>query len=110
MEKIDIIQNELREGKLNNNPSLCAENVAYLSGELSFYIGMQSDIEKDRADNWLDIRKNCKSDNQADKTWLRTSEGREYEWYESRIKRCKTLIQGLRTIIRKCELEMQNIQ
>jgi len=109
METLDLIQDSLRNGELLNNPSLCADHIATLSGELSFYISMQGEIEKNRATQWLSMRKDHKSDTATDRAWSLTEKGIEYEWYESRIKRIKAILTGLKTIIRKCELESMNL-
>ena len=53
---INKIEGQLRVGQLNNNPYLVAEYIAILSGEFSFYLSMQGEISKDRAENWLEIR------------------------------------------------------
>ena len=104
------IEGSLRTGALNDNPSSCAEYVGILSGELSFYLSMQGEIAKDRAENWLEIRKNCKSDTQAEKEWSLTEKGIEYAWYEVRMRRIKALLVGLKTLIRMAEAEQHNLQ
>ena len=110
METIDKIESEIRSGELNNNPHLCAEYVGSLSGELSFYLGQQGEIEQNRAKNWLEIRKNYKSDTQTTRAWELTDKGIEYSWFETRIKRIKALLTGLKTLIRMAESEQFNLQ
>jgi len=110
METIDKIEKELREGELNNNPHLCAEYVASLCAELSFYLSKQGDIENLRNKNWLEIRTAYKSDTQAEKAWGTTEKGIEHAWYEVRIKRIKALLTGLKTLIRMAESEQHNLQ
>lgn len=109
MENIDQIENKLRKGELILDPHGCAQFVAQLSGELSFYLSKQGDIAQQRSKNWLEIRKTCKSDTQAEKEWSITKEGIEYAWYEVRIKRCKSLITGLKVLIKNAELEQMNL-
>ena len=110
-EIIDTIQNELREGTLVNDPHGCAEKVAILSGELSFYFGMIAEIEKKRPDEWLEMRNSgkYKSDAATDRAYRLTECGRELDWYQSRIKRLLALLRGLKTLIRVSELEIQNL-
>lgn len=108
-EKINLIEKELRDGILNNNPHLCAEYVASLCGELSFYLSKQGEIEQNRAKNWLEIRKEHKSDTATTKAWSLTEDGISYEWYENRIKRIKALLTGLRSLLKMAELEIHNI-
>ena len=107
---INKIEQSLRIGQLNDNPHLCAEYVASMSGELSFFLSQQGEIAKDRAENWLEIRKNCKSDTQAEKEWSLTEKGIGYAWYEVRIRRIKALLVGLKTLIRMAESEQRNLQ
>jgi len=108
METIEKIEQELRSNELISNPHQCAEYIATLSGELSFYLAKISDIEKLHPHQWLALRKEQKSDASTDKAWQRTEEGIEHNWYESRIKRIKALIGGLRAIIRNAEAEQFN--
>lgn len=110
MENIDIITSQLKNGELTQNPHLCAEHVATLSGELSFYLSKQGETVQDRLKNWLEIRKNCKSDTQAEKEWSLTEKGIEYVWYENRIRRIKALLVGLKTLIKMAENEQFNLQ
>lgn len=109
METLDKIQNELRENKLIGNPHQCAEYVGILSGELAFYLSKQSDLEQERSKNWLELREGFKSDTATSKAWSFTKEGIEYEWYESRCKRIKACLTGLRTLIRLAETEQHNL-
>lgn len=110
MENIDKIQSELKKGELTQNPHLCCEYVASLCAELSFYLAEQSKIEQERAKNWLEIRKEYKSDTQATKAWEITEKGIEFEWFENRIKRIKALLTGLKTLIKMAENEQFNLQ
>lgn len=105
---ISTIQEELRENRLNSAPSQCSEYVARLSGELSFYLARQGELELEKSKNWLEIRKEYKSDNQAEKAYSITPKGLDWEFYETEIKRIKALLTGLKSIIKKCEAEAHN--
>lgn len=109
-ETINNIEKELMEGLLTTNPSLCGQYVGILSGELSFYLSLMGEIERKRSKNWLEIRKGYKSDTQATRGWEITQDGIDYSWYETRIKRTKALITGLKTLIKMAEAEQYNLQ
>ena len=110
-EIIDQIQNELRSGTLVNDPHGCAEYVAILSGEMSFYLAQMSEIEKKRPDEWLEMRNSgkYKSDTATDRAYKLTECGRGLDWYQNRIKRLVALLRGLKTLIRASELEINNL-
>ncbi len=109
-EKIDQITQDLREGRLVNDPHTCAEYVGSLSGELSFYLAQLAELEKNKAADWLAMRKDYKSDTATDRAWEKTEKGIEAEWYKSRIKRISVLLTGLKTLIRMAENEQRNLQ
>lgn len=110
-ETIDTIQEELRTGRLNENPYLCSEYVAKLSGELSFYLSMCAELDKKRPTQWLELRNSgkYKSDTATDRAYSLTEDGIQLDWYNSRIQRIKALLQGLKTLIRAAELEANNL-
>lgn len=109
METIDNITKELREGVLTNDPHRCAEYVGVLSGELSFYLGQVSELEKNKPVEWLELRKGFKSDNACEKAWERTEVGVSISWYKVRIKRIIALLGGLKTLIKNCQTEQMNL-
>jgi hypothetical protein len=109
IDTIDKIENEMRAGELTENPGQCARYVASLSGELSFYLAQQGKTLESRAKNWLTLRKEYKSDNQAEKAWTITQEGIDYTFYDLRIKRVKALLVGLKTLIKNAEAEQMNL-
>lgn len=105
METIDKIQNELKSGELNLNPRLCNEYIGILAGEMSFYIAQSSEIEKNRPHTWLKMRQEHNSDTATDRSWERTEDGVNLNWYNSRIKRIKSLITGLKALVKNAENE-----
>ena len=108
-ETIYKIQEELRAGRLVNDPHQCAEFVASLSGELSFYLSQLAELEKNKPADWLVMRKEHKSDNATEKAWERTERGIEAQWFRSRIKRINALLVGLKTLLKMAEMEMRNL-
>lgn len=109
-ETIDKIQEELRAGTLIQSPGICSQYIATLSGELSFYLGQISEIEKNRPESWLKLRQSgdYNSDTATDRAWTRTDEGKQHEWYRGRISRIKSLIGGLKALVRNAENEQIN--
>ncbi len=110
-EFIDRIQEQLRSGELVGNPHGCAEAVAQLSGEISFYLAQMAEIEKKRPTEWLELRNSgkYKSDTATDRAYKLTDAGKELDWYQTRCKRLKALLTGLKTLIRASELEANNL-
>ena len=77
------IKNLILEARGGANPGRLAEIAVELSGYYATLSEQFSDIEIFRAERWLDIRKDVKSDTMAEKTWLASKDGQE--WTKLRI-------------------------
>lgn len=108
MDNITKIQEELKNGSLNNSPTLCSEYRAVLSGEYSFYAGLLEDIIVLRAKNWATMRSNHKSDTSTQREWESTPDGVNFVGLEIKLKRIEKLMSGLSSLIKLAEGQAKN--
>lgn len=74
----------------------------------SFYATLSEefkDIEVFRADRWLEIRKEVKSDTMAEKTWLATPEGKKWNELRIQLKYIEKTISSIKLRLRVAEGE-----
>ena len=107
-DNIQTIQEQLKNGDLNSNPTLCAEYRAVLSGEYSFYAGLLEDIIVHRAKNWAAMRSNHKSDTSTQREWESTPDGVNFVGLEIKLKRIEKLMSGLSSLIKSAEGQSRN--
>jgi hypothetical protein len=77
-----------------------------LSGEWGFYAGQLEEILKIKPEKWLEIRKKCKSDAQAQKKWEASELGQNEMIIKLRMKRLEKHISSLRQLIETAQREM----
>ena len=108
MEIIQQVENSLRDGTLLNNPHLCADKRAQLSGEYSYLVGQLEEIKSIKPLVWLEMRKEHKSDSATDKAYEATEEGLKEVRLRGQIKRAEKLISGLGSLIKIATDEAHN--
>lgn len=108
MDKILEVETALRDGTLLNNPHMCAERRAELSGEYSYICGQLEVIKASKPLIWLEMRKSHKSDSATDKAYEATVDGIEEAKLRSLQKRAEKLISGLGSIIKVASDESRN--
>lgn len=75
MDNIKIAEQILKGG--NCLPDQAVEFRTKLAGEYSFYSSLYQDILSRKPKTWLNLRANCGSDAQADRTYEMTYENKE---------------------------------
>lgn len=105
---IDTVQEALREGSLVNNPALCAEYRAQMSGEMSYLISQLGEIKTKKPELWLEMRKSHNSDSATNKAYDATELGVLEVQLRGKVKQCEKLMQGLNSIIKLAEAESRN--
>lgn len=108
MEIIQEVENALRGGTLLNNPHLCADYRAQLSGEYSYLVGQLEEIKSSKPLVWLEMRKSHKSDSATDKAYEATVDGITEVKLRGQIKRAEKLISGLGSLIKVASDEAHN--
>ena len=105
---LEQITNRMRD---NNplNPNEAAEMRRWLAGEYSWIASQLEDILKSKADHWLLIRENSKSDKATEMEWSRTKEGLRETTFRSQLKRMEKLLSSLRTFLEIANQEARNI-
>ena len=102
------IQDMMRLGQYNSNPSLSAEDRARLSGEYSFWTGILEDLLTRKPKTWNEMRAKHKSDKACDKEFEATDDGINEVVIRLKLKRIEKLISALSTLIRLAEGQARN--
>lgn len=97
------IENDLKEGTLGGNPTLCATYRGWLAATYSFEAGILEEIMRRKALIWNEIRKNTKSDKSADRQYEATQDGIDEQVIRLRMKRLEKLLSSLKTLIEIAE-------
>lgn len=103
---IQTVEDRLRQGNLS--PEECATFRAKLSGEYSFWAGIQEDIVVRRAKTWATMRLNHKSDKATDREWEATEDGINEVGIEIKLKRIDKMMSGLSSLLRLAEGQARN--
>lgn len=92
-----------------SNPHWLAENRVLLAGLYSYFSGQLEKLIFSKPAKWLELRKECKSDNATTKMWQMTEDGQKEEIYELRMKKIDKLMSSMNSMIRVLENEARNI-
>lgn len=88
-------------GRLSDIAVLLSGYYARLSEEFA-------NIEVLRAERWLDIRKTVKSDSVAEKTYMASPEGKEWNQLRIRLKYIEKVVSSIKLRLRVAEHESYN--
>lgn len=102
------VQEGLRDRSLFNNPSLCAEYRAQLSGEYTFVDAQLEEIIIRKPFVWQELRKLNKSDASTDRAYETTEDGIEEIKLSGKLKRMAKLMSGLSSLIKLAENTAHN--
>ncbi len=105
--KIQIIQNELIEGK-PIPPRELANKRAILAGEYSFACGLLEEILKMKPALWNEMREKHKSDKATDREWEATEYGINETGLKLKLRRIEKMMNALSSLIRIAEGESKN--
>lgn len=106
---IEEVTQALRDGTLLRSPHLAAEYRSRLSGEYSYLMGLLEKSKDTKAEVWLELRKQNKSDTSTERAYELTEDGRNEVRLRSELKRVEKLLTGLSTIIKDAENEAKNL-
>lgn len=90
------------------NPHELAQRRVDLSAEYATDSARLGELKAFRAIRWLVLRKDCKTDKEADRTWEATSEGQEEMKLQYKTKGMEKEISALNTMLRVLDSEARN--
>ena len=102
------IKNLILEARGGANPGRLADIAVELSGYYATLSEQFGDIEIFRAERWLDIRKDVKSDTVAEKTWLASKEGQEWTKLRIQLKYIEKIISTIKLRLQVARGEAYN--
>ena len=94
---LENIQNQMRAQE-QLSPKEVSDFRRFLAGEYSYNGELLQYVEKNKPEIWLELRKQCKSDTQADRKWEMEPAGITEQELKMKMKRCEKLLSALRTI------------
>lgn len=92
-----------------DSPHQLAERRVELSAQYARDSERLGEIKAYRAIRWLVIRKDCKTDKEADRTWEATPEGQEEMKLQYKTKGMEKEISALNTLLRVLDGEARNL-
>lgn len=105
MKEITEIENQLGNGL---NPHMAADFRVTLSGIYSRMSGELQEIMATKPSRWLLIRKDVKTDKEADRVWEAGEMGIQEMRLKMNMKRCEKIISSLSSFLRVAENESRN--
>lgn len=90
------------------NPRTLAERRVQLSADYSAATERLGQLKADRAIRWLVIRKDCKTDREADRTWEAMPDGQEEIKLTYKCKGLEKEISSINSLLRVIEGEARN--
>ncbi len=91
------------------NPHLLAEKRVQLSAEYARDSERLGELKAYRAVRWLLVRKDCKTDKEADRTWEASSEGQEEMKLQYKTKGMEKEISAINSLLRVLDNEARNL-
>ncbi len=102
---IQEIATTIRETQLS--PGELADLRLKLSAEYAFNATELENILMHKAEKWQELRKEVKSDTQAERLWQATDIGQEETGYKLRLKSIEKLMSGIKTMLDIKEHELR---
>jgi len=110
MDNINRIAKNLTNGTYPNNPVMCADDRAILSGEYAFICGQLEIILSRKPALWNTIRENpmIKSDTACERKYQQTEDGINEMGLKLRLKSIEKMMNGLSGLLKLAEGQKNN--